>query len=1187
MYLTRLELQGFKSFADKTVIEFGKNITSIVGPNGSGKSNISDAIRWVLGEQSVKNLRGSKFEDIIFSGTASRKKMGFAEVNLVLDNTQKLIDLDYSEITVSRRLFRNGTSEYFINMVPCRLKDIHEMFYDTGVGRTGYSVVGQGKIDEILSSRSEDRREVFEEASGITKYKLRKNESERKLENTEQNLVRIKDIISELELQLEPLSYQAEKARKYLDLRESLKKSEINLFVHNIKRLNDRNIKLDEDIRQRDELIQARRRELVELNEKEKLKFETTKDLDQKIKNASDDYHGLKSDIERTRAEIGLLEEKSSNSMENIKRLKGEIQDLSFEKNSIVTDTGKKKERIKYLEDQKQQFEKKLREYELRYEEISKDLGEDEIDINRIKDMVMDKMDLLSDKKNQLNNSKAYIASVSKRQDEIKAEVISSLSEKDFLSSGINEISKKLRDLDKEIEGTLAETRELKDTIDRNRKELGKLENENIRVQNEINYLSSRKQALTEMENNLEGYSKSVKEIVQKKENDPLFGHGIHGPLARLIEVSDEYTLPVEIALGQVLQNIVTDDEEAAKRAVAFLKDNDIGRATFLPVSTIKGTALPQVIKDRLVEMDGFACIASEAVRCKDIYRDILDSFLARTIIVDDLDHAVIISKKLKSEYRIVTREGDVVNRGGSITGGSIKTASSNLLARVNRIEELGNRIKELDNVFEEKKNKYIDEKQQLELLQERSKEKETAVNLLRINFVREQGELKQAKEKLERTAARIDMLNNESEQLSREKQNSRDEISDFEKQTASIEDQIRTLKETVESKNIKQKERNSERDILHQEITDHKISVNSVKESMINLSEDLEDLDKETKNIEESIKRADEDIRRAEVLISQNEEKNKMLNADLSTIQQRIIGKQTLIERLSQEKEDLEESIRDAYIQKEKIEADIEDIKDEKNRIEIRKVKCDAEIDTIKNRLWDEYELTFNNCEKTAMAIENAQKTQIEIEEFRNSIRELGDVNVNAIEDHIKTKERHGFLKTQHEDMIKASEDLRRVIREMETIMKKQFLEQFRKINEIFNQVFRELFLGGTASISLVDESNVLESAIDINVQPPGKKLQNMMLLSGGERAFTAIALLFAIIKLKDTPFCILDEIDAALDDPNVVRFSDYLQELTKRTQFILVTHRKGTMEASDVLYGVTVEEKGVSRIVSLDMNS
>jgi chromosome segregation protein len=355
----------------------------------------------------------------------------------------------------------------------------------------------------------------------------------------------------------------------------------------------------------------------------------------------------------------------------------------------------------------------------------------------------------------------------------------------------------------------------------------------------------------------------------------------------------------------------------------------------------------------------------------------------------------------------------------------------------------------------------------------------------------------------------------------------------------------------------------------------------------MTNLNENLEDLDKETARIENSIKRAQEDIKRAEVLLLQNEDKNKGLHTELSTIQQRIIGKQTLIERLSQEKEDLEESIKDAYNQKEELEADIEKIKDEKNRIEIRKVKCEAEIDTIKNRLWDEYELTFNNCEKTAMPIENAQKTQNEIEELRNSIRELGDVNVNAIEDHIKTKERHGFLKTQHEDMIKASEDLRRVIREMEAIMKKQFLEQFRKINEIFNQVFRELFLGGTASISLVDESNVLESAIEINVQPPGKKLQNMMLLSGGERAFTAIALLFAIIKLKDTPFCILDEIDAALDDPNVVRFADYLRELTKRTQFILVTHRKGTMEASDVLYGVTVEEKGVSRIVSLDMNS
>ena len=1187
MYLKRVELQGFKSFADKTDIEFDKNITSIVGPNGSGKSNIADAIRWVLGEQSMKNLRGSKLEDIIFSGTSARKRMGFAEVSLILDNNQKMIDLDYTEITVSRRIFRNSNSEYFINMVPCRLKDIHEMFYDTGVGRTGYSVVGQGKIDEIISSRSEDRREVFEEASGIIKYKIRKQESERKLEHTEQNLLRIQDIVSELELQLEPLSIQAEKAKKYLALRDDLKTSEINLYVHNINRLKRRYKKLDENLLEKEEVIQARRKELNQLIEKEKLRLETTKELDIKIKTANEEYHELRSEIDRINAEMALVEERKNNISENIERYTADIEKLINTRGTILSDVDKKKARIKYLEDQRVQFETKLSEYEIKYNEFIKNLGEEDAGIDKLKDLVMDKMDLLSDKKNQFSNTKAYIDSIVRRREEVKVEIVSSYSEKDLLHNNKNEINNKVNKIDNEIKQQITILEEKGKLQQSRRLEVERSETNNLKLLNEINYSSTRLKALKAMEESHEGYNKSVKEIIKNMQIDKTFAQGIHGPLAKLIEVPKEYSIPVEISLGSVLQNIVTDDEYAAKKAIVYLKDNQIGRATFLPITSLKAIYIHDKAKSRLKELKGFLTIASDIVKCDHQYREIIDSFLSRTLIVETLDDAISISRKMKNEYRIVTLEGDLINRGGAITGGSLKGRASNLLMRGAEIEEISKQIDSLNNVYTSKKQKTETDKKELISIESELKEIETQINTLRIDLVKEQGNLKRVNETIDRIVSRVDMFKNERLQLEKEQEKNEKDSKVFSEEITKIETEIEECKKDIEERSSKQKERQSDRDILHQDITDYKISVNSVLESISNLKENLESLEKENINIDDEIKKIQEMIEKGRRYIQQNTDKTGIYTIELSNTKQRLIGKETHINRLEQEKEGLEESMQESYIAKEKIENDIENLKNDKNKVEIRKVKCEAEIDTIKNRLWDEYELTFGNCEKTAMLVENAQKIQKDIEELRNSIKELGDVNVNAIDDFIKTKERHEFLNIQHEDMIKAGEDLRKVIKEMEIIMKKQFIEQFQKINELFNQVFKDLFLGGTATLTLVDETDILKSPIDINVQPPGKKLQNMMLLSSGEKAFTAIALLFAIIKLKDTPFCILDEIDAALDDPNVVRFSDYLQELTQRTQFILVTHRKGTMEASDVLYGVTSQEKGVSKIVSLNMNS
>ena len=1187
MYLTRLELQGFKSFADKTVIEFGKNITSIVGPNGSGKSNIADAIRWVLGEQSIKNLRGSKFEDIIFSGTSQRKSMGFAEVNLILDNTQKLIDLDFSEITVSRRLFRNGNSEYFINMVPCRLKDIHEMFYDTGVGRKGYSVVSQGKIDEILSSKSEDRREVFEEASGITKYKVRKQEAERKLEVTEQNLLRIKDIINELELQLEPLSIQADKARKYLDLREDLKQKEISLFVHNISRLNERYKKIDENINEKEEYIQAKKTELAGLNEREKFKYNAIRDLDDKIKNATDQFHIQKNEIERIKSEISLVDTKNSNSDENVKRFSDDVEKLRNDKAVIDSEKKKKNERIAYLQKQLEQFNSKLDEYQAQYNALIKNLGDDEAQFDIKKDQLIDKMDMMSDKKNQSSSIRSYLASVDKRRAEIKSEIMALLSQRDLTNSQISESKKNLESIDTKIAACVAKNTGAKSNLDSKKRLINENEAQLTKLMNEINFMSSKLRALKEMEENYEGYTRSVKEILQRCDRDPEFKKGIKGPLARLIDVDPEFAIPVDIALGQAVQNIVTQDEAAAKKAIYFLKKNQLGRATFLPVTAIRSALIPERIKQTLKTMPGFMSIASETVKYDDEYKDIVEYLLGRTIIAADLDSAVIISKKLKNEYRIVTQDGDIINRSGAITGGSIKGTTSNLLQRGFEIDELKSRINANSNQHEEAKSSNDELKTAAGQIEAEIAAGEKEINELRINYVKEQGTLKQVLDKCEQMTLRIEMLESESLQLDKDREQNENELGAYQKQIDEIEKDIDESKKVIEQHNSRQKARLSEKDLLHQDITDHKISVNSVTESISYLNENIQELGKDDQSLDEEIKKLNHSIEHSRRTIEENTQKKTQLMLELKSADQHLIGKETMIDRLLADKENLNTSMEDAVTEKENLELEIENGKDDKSKLEIRKIKCEAEIDTIKNRLWDEYELTLSNCERTAMPVDNAQRMASDIDEIRTSVKELGDVNVNAIEDYVKTKERYEFLKIQHTDMVKAGEDLRKVIREMEVIMKKQFLEQFRKINEIFNSVFKDLFLGGTASIELVDESNVLESAIEINVQPPGKKLQNMMLLSGGEKAFTAIALLFAIIKLKDTPFCVLDEIDAALDDPNVVRFSDYVRDLTKRTQFILVTHRKGTMEASDVLYGVTAEEKGVSKIVSLDMNT
>ena len=1171
----------------KTILEFDKNITSIIGPNGSGKSNITDAVRWVLGEQSMKTLRGSKLEDIIFSGTSMRKRMGFAEVNLVLDNEDQTFKLDYTEITITRRIFRTGNSEYMINMVPCRLKDIQELFYDTGIGRTGYSIISQGKIDEILSNKSEDRRQIFEEASGIMKYKMRKLESERKLQNTELNLLRIRDIIGELELMLDPLQEQSQTAKQFLKLRDSLKEIQINLNVYNVERLFSKLEKLNTDILDTNELIESKKNEQQNLKANDAVRLENIKNIENKIDEHKNELFSLQNSLEKVNSEISLLLEKSTNAKENIERYQTDISNFENEISIIHESKTKKSSKIESLKNQLQVFKNDLKKFEDEYYEIVKKLGEDEILLDKKKDLIMDSIDLLSDKKNQGYNVTNYISSLEIRKNDINKEILSLVSEKDMILESENEINNSLYITDSRMKNMEDDLN--KKTVTRNELEekLQEIKNKLEKLSSSKNMYISRKNILIDMEANLEGYSKSVKEIIKKSKYDADFKRGIHGALAQLVNVDKQYSVAIEISLGGALQNIVVEDEETAKKSIEFLKRNSIGRATFLPISKISGFTLSNDIFNKLKNENGFIDVASNLVDFENKYSNIINNLLGRTVIVDNIDNAIKISKVFKSSFRIVTLEGDLFNRGGQITGGSYKPSASNLLVRNSEIDNLEQKIIKL-----EKENKLLidsfDEMSTLNnVLVEDTKELETNLNNLRIEFVTLQGQIKHTNESKNRIESRTTMLKNEILQIMNEIDTKKNESLKYVNEINDVQSKINMLKKEVEDSNKKQKNVQTRKDELHLDITDYKISVNSIEESINNSKENILNLEVERERLKKEIEKRIDYISQGENLILNNQDKTLGLKKQIENINQKIIGKRTNIERMSGEKENLDLNLKDTKIRLEELDLEIESLKDNKNKIEINKVKCDGEIEAIKNKLWDDYELTYINCKEMASPIDKVTVAQKNIESIKQQIKELGEVNINAIEEYKKTNERYNFLSTQLNDMEKAKEKLKRVINEMESIMKKQFMEQFNKINTIFNEVFIDLFLGGNASLKLVDESNVLESGIEINVQPPGKKLQNMMLLSGGEKAFTAIALLFSILKLKDTPFCILDEIDAALDDSNVDRFSEYLGELTQRTQFILVTHRKGTMENSDILYGVTVEEKGVSKIVSYDLKN
>ena len=1182
MYLKRLEMYGFKSFADKTVLDFKPGITTLIGPNGSGKSNISDCIRWVLGEQSMKSLRGSKSEDIIFAGTQNRKSLGYAEASIVFDNSDSKLPIEYQEVTVTRRIYRSGESGYFINKTPCRLKDIQELFMDTGIGKDGYSIIGQGKIDEILSNKSEDRRHIFEEAAGIVKYRTRKQESEKKLEQTKLNLLRINDIISEIETNIDSLKIQSEKAKKFLSLREELKSIEIGLFLYNIEDYKKKVKEFEENIEIFEtQKIKEEERNNNLLEEKEVLKENLDKLLEEIERVQNLGFEGTQKK-EQLLSDIKVNEERIQNNNTNFERFEIEEKELISKNQELENEKNQKISKKDSLYLNKDKFVKELEEKEQELEKYTKTLSDKEIEIEEKKQTVQKNIDEKYELIANINIEKTNIENLNKKEVSIKNELSDTISDldavrtnKEEFSKGFYEIEKNKNSLEKEISSMREE----------NEKSTSKKEEFDLKINNlesEYRIKESKLRFLQETEKEKEGYQRSVKSLLEAIEQNSSLKHGVRGVLANLISVEKEYETAIEIALGAAIQNIVTDTEEEAKKLVKFLKDNKLGRASFLPITSVKGTKLGKY-KD--TGISGIVGIASDLIDFDKKYEGIILNLLGRTVVVENIDSAVELAKKNSYSFKIVTVSGDVINPSGAISGGSVQTKTVSILGRGKEIKFLEKELKDISNKIEkikEEKEAYI---LSIKDMLERYEVAEKEYREVEIVFATEKQKIDNLGLEILKLEAKRDKLKDDLVALDKEREDTIIKQKEYDERQVTIDEENASLNRVIEEFTNLNKDNQRYIDDLNFDITNLKISVSSFDESENSINEMVERIKQDINNNLLSI---DNKKKVREEIIEENKkltELNVEINLQITKLEEEILGSSDKVESLKQERFSKNENLNTLEENILEQSSRLEEIRNQIAKIDLKKSKIELELNQIINKMWEEYELTPNNVEEYK-EVTSPYEVQKQVNSLRSEIRDLGSINVDSIQEYKEVKERFDFLSEQRYDLEESSNKLRKVIQEMTDTMKTQFEEQFKIINKNFGEVFAELFGGGKAELKLVDEDNILESGIDIEVQPPGKKLQNMMLLSGGERAFTAIAILFAILKINPAPFCVLDEIEAALDDVNVFRFADYIKRFTNETQFLVITHRKGTMEAADTVYGITMEEKGISKLLSMKLN-
>ncbi len=1179
MYLKRLELHGFKSFVDKTDLEFMPGITTVIGPNGSGKSNISDAIRWVLGEQSMKSLRGSKSEDIIFAGTQNRKALGFAEASLVFDNSDGKLPIEYTEVTVTRKIYRSGESGYFINKTPCRLRDVLELFMDTGIGKDGYSIIGQGKIDEILSNKSEDRRHIFEEAAGIVKYRVRKAESEKKLEHTKLNLLRINDILSEIELNIEPLKVQAEKAKEFLKLKEELKNIEVGLFIYNIENYKGKLKKIVEDeeifVSQENE-ANEKMREIQELKEKLKQEIENTTSEIENMQNL-----GFQSgqEKEKINSDINVSNERILNNKTNFERYTEEIEEIKNRIEKLEDEKKQKLEKKTNLSGNKEKFTKELEEKEKELEKLTLQLSEKELKLESKKRKVESNIDLKYEKTNEIATIEANYENIEKREKTLKQEIQNSISELDSTRISKEEISKGFYEIESK-KNSISD--KLKKVLDKKEESANVLKEYDEKINKyvfDMRMKESRLKFLIETEKEKEGYTKSVKALLLDCEKNASLAKGMHGVLSNLISVEKEHETAIEMSLGVALQNIVTQDEEVAKKLVEHLRENNLGRASFLPITSVKGKKI-----EKFKKTDGIIGVASDLVSYDKKYEQIILSLLGRTVIVDDMPNAIKLAKSNNYTFRIVTLKGDLINPSGAITGGSVATKTVNILGRAKEIKDLEKEIEKINKSIKEEESKKEKYSKSIENVLEETEKLESELKKIDIVYATEKQKMLSIEENIQKMEKRLETLKNEREEGNIQKDKMLSEKEEIEKQISELISQNDEMNKEIEEYANLNKDNQKYIDDLNFDITNLKISVSSFDESESSIDEIIERINLDIKHNKESI--ANKENQKTTII-----EDNKKLEENIEELKKKIIeidekvkNSGSKVEELKAQRTELNEKLSET---EEKINSQfeiLEEVKGQIVKIGVKKTKLEQDLEEVINNLWEEYELTPNNAAEFKKP-ENVQNTTKQVHELRNRIKDLGSVNVDAIEEYKELSKRYDFMCEQRLDLEDSIAKLKKVIQEMTNTMKKQFIEQFNIINKNFGEVFKELFGGGNAELILQDKDNVLECGIEIQVQPPGKKLQNMTLLSGGEKAFTAIAILFGILKINPSPFCVLDEIEAALDDVNVFRFAEYLKKFTKTTQFLVITHRKGTMEVADTVYGVTMEEKGVSKLLSMKL--
>ncbi len=1183
MRLKNIEMQGFKSFADKIYLDFNPGITAIVGPNGSGKSNISDAIRWVMGEQSVKSLRGSKMEDVIFSGTEARKALGFAEVTLTLDNSDHYFHLDFPEITVTRRVYRSGEGEYYINKTLCRLKDIHELFMDTGLGRDGYSIIGQGKIDNVLSTKSEDRRQLFEEAAGISKYKYRKLEAERKLVQTTDNLTRVADILNELEGQLGPLERQSEKARHYLLLRDEMRNLDIVVSVINAEKAKKELGELNQNIALLEEQISGIKAELDQTDAEISAMYDRSLEYDQKMEECRAADKITLELMNDTKNKSSLLVNDISHSRQNISRLEEEI--------------GNGKNEIDRIDGVLSEYDQTLAELQTKngglgqtQEELTRDalaMEEEAKAKNReIETAKADMIDLISQK----NAATAGIENLSiladnflERQSALEEEISGKTEDKTTLDDLCKKTKAALDACLSQIDKLQKETASLENAMQKLEAEQKELVDKQTEKQLLLNHKKSRKSMLEDMEREYEGYAKGVRGVMTAYDNGEIKGTKIYGPLAQLIHTEKKYITAIETALGSANQNIVTEQEEDAKVAIEYLKKNHLGRATFLPVSAIE----PKKFQDQDAKTaKGFVAIAADLVDCEKRYEKIVSSFLGNTVVCDDLDNAIAMGRKFKHKFRIVTIAGDIIQAGGAMTGGcNGKTTGS--LSRTGEIETLGKELKDLEILLKklEEEKKALGDKQhqkqtllqdKIALFQEAQKES-----------VRLNAELQHQSDMLSALDSGFSQLQAEQasilqrlEDIERDKKEKADEILRCDEQYLVLEEQLKLLENQYETISVKNKQ-------LLENLADLNLKRNTLLKDIELQNDRISRLNTEKSQNAIAMTAKSEEILRIRGEIEQMEKEMLDLAEDAQKREGELTHFRDTLENLAKEKTELDIALREKQASIKDVQEQVFQLTQQQGKMESRAEKFEMEIEGIVERLLEEYEMPYSDATEIKPGDDfDYQEASTKIRSLREQIRALGNINIDAIEEYKNVKERFDFLTTQTNDLEKARKELESVISEMMQIMQTRFAEQFQIINQNFSRVFVSLFGGGRANLTLTDPSYVLESGIEIEAQPPGKKLQNLSLLSGGEKAFTAIALLFAILDVRPTPFCILDEIEAALDDVNVYRFADYLKHYSDKTQFIVVTHRRGTMESANILYGVTMQERGISKLLSLDID-